>query len=69
MIGGLQFYALKKELVDKGKMTYKQYHDAVLQENQLPVEMIRALLINKPPAKDFSSNWRFYPLDRQASNP
>ena len=69
MIGGLQFYALKKELVDKGKMTYKQYHDAVLQENQLPVEMIRALLINKPPAKDFSSNWRFYPLDHQASNP
>jgi uncharacterized protein (DUF885 family) len=69
MIGGLQFYALKKELVDKGKLTYKQYHDAVLQENQLPVEMIRALLINKPPAKDFTSTWRFYPLDHQASNP
>jgi uncharacterized protein (DUF885 family) len=60
MIGGLQFYALKKELVDSGKMTLKQYHDAVLQENTMPVEMVRLLLINKSPEKDFLSNWRFY---------
>ncbi|KAA2243201.1 DUF885 domain-containing protein [Chitinophaga agrisoli] len=62
MIGGLQFYALKKELVESGKMTYKQYHDAVLHENNMPVEMVRAILTNQPLSKDFKTNWRFYPL-------
>jgi hypothetical protein len=60
MIGGLQFYAMKKELVDSGKMTYKQYHDAVMHENAMPVEMVRAIIINQPPKKDFTSSWKFY---------
>ena len=30
MIGGLQFYSLKKELVDAGKMPEKQFHDTIL---------------------------------------
>lgn len=60
MIGGLQFYALKKELVDTKKMTYKQYHDAILRENSMPVEMLRAILINQDLKKDFTTTWRFY---------
>lgn len=62
MIGGLQFEALKKELVDSGKMSFKQYHDAVLRENMMPIEMLRAILLNKPVPKDFASSWRFYQL-------
>lgn len=60
MIGGLEFMSLKRELVDTKKMTYKQYHDAVLQENRLPVEMLRAILTNQSLTKDFKTNWRFY---------
>ena len=60
MVGGLQFYALKKELVDSGKMTFKQYHDAVMRENAMPVEMVRAILLEQPPKKDFKTNWKFY---------
>ena len=60
MIGGLQFYALKKELVDTKKMTLKQYHDAVLHENNLPVEMLRAILTNQDIGRDYKPNWRFY---------
>jgi hypothetical protein len=60
MIGGLQFYAMKKELVDSGKMTYKQYHDAVMHENAMPVEMVRAIITNQPLKKDFRSTWKFY---------
>jgi hypothetical protein len=63
MMGGLQFYALKKELVDGGKMSYKQYHDAVMRENSMPVEMVRAIILNQPPRKDFKTNWKFYGLD------
>ena len=60
MTGALQFYALKKELVDSGKMTYKQYHDAVMRENSMPVEMVRVILTNQALTKDFKSSWKFY---------
>ncbi|HMR93793.1 MAG TPA: DUF885 family protein [Chitinophagaceae bacterium] len=60
MIGGLQFYALKKELVDTKKMTYKTYHDAILKENNIPIEMLRAILTNQPLKRDFTTQWRFY---------
>ncbi|MEH6681825.1 MAG: DUF885 family protein [Sediminicola sp.] len=60
MVGGMQFYALKKELVDSGKMTYKQYHDAVLKENSMPVEMVRALLTDQALKKNFETSWHFY---------
>jgi hypothetical protein len=62
MLGGLQFEALKKELVDSGKMTFKQYHDAVMHENNMPVEMVRAILTDQPLTKDFHTTWRFYAL-------
>lgn len=60
LTGGRQFYALKKELVDSGKMSFKQYHDAVMGLNAMPVEMIRAILTNQPLKEDFKTSWRFY---------
>jgi hypothetical protein len=60
MIGGLEFYALKKELVDTKKMTYKQYHDAILHENSLPIEMLRAILTNQNIDRDHKPSWKFY---------
>lgn len=62
MVGGLQFYELKNEFVNSGKMSYKEFHDAILRENNMPVEMLRALLFNDATAikKDFKSSWKFY---------
>ncbi|MHA4846158.1 DUF885 family protein [Flavitalea antarctica] len=60
MIGGLQFMALKKELVDTRKMTYKQFHDAILHENSLPIEMLRAILTDQPLTRSYKTSWRFY---------
>lgn len=60
MIGGLQLYSLKKELVDTKKMGIKPFNDAILRENSMPIEMLRALLIKLPLKKDFKTNWRFY---------
>jgi uncharacterized protein (DUF885 family) len=54
MIGGLQFRALHRELVEGGKMTERQFHDAILHENNVPVAMVRAILTGKSP-----ENWRF----------
>ena len=63
MIGGLQFMALKREIVDTRKMTYKQYHDAILNENNMPIEMLRAILTNQPLTRDHKTSWRFYDKD------
>jgi uncharacterized protein (DUF885 family) len=63
MMGALQFYALKNELVGPGKMTYKQFHDAVLKLNNIPVELVRATLINQPLTNDFVTQWRFYSVE------
>ncbi len=62
MLGALQFYALHKELVDSGKMTNKQFHDAILQEGSIPVELIRADIETQPLTRDFQASWRFYDL-------
>ncbi len=60
MLGGLQLRGLHKELVDSGKMTNRAFHDAVLRENTIPVELIRASLTKQKLTRDFVSSWKFY---------
>jgi uncharacterized protein (DUF885 family) len=60
MLGALQFRALHVELVDSKKMTNRAFHDAILRENQMPVEMVRAALTNQKLTKNFQTNWKFY---------
>lgn len=60
MMGGLQFYNLHRDLVGGKKMTDKQFHDAILKEGAIPVEMVRAILTKQKLSRDFKSNWRFY---------
>ncbi|MEO6731944.1 MAG: DUF885 family protein [Ferruginibacter sp.] len=62
MMGGLQFMALKNEMTGENKMSLKQFHDAVLQQNSMPVEMLRNILTNQPLNESYKSNWRFYKL-------
>ncbi len=59
-IGGLQFYNLHRDLVDSKKMTNRQFHDAILKEGRIPVEMVKAILTKQKLGKDFQTNWRFY---------
>ena len=60
MLGALQFKALHKELVESGKMTDRAFHDAILEQNSIPVELIRASLIKQPLIRDFKTSWRFW---------
>jgi len=60
LLGGLQLRGLRRELVDSGKMTNRQFHDAVLKTNRIPIEMVRASLTNQRLTRDFSSSWKFY---------
>jgi len=60
LIGGLQQYSLHHDLVDSGKMTNRQFNDALLRENRIPIEMIRAIMTKQKLTRDFKSNWKFY---------
>ncbi len=60
MLGGLQMRSLHKQLVGSGRMTDREFHDAVLMENSIPLEMIRASLMEVPLTRDTKPNWRFY---------
>ena len=40
-------------------MTPRAFHDAVLQENSIPIEMVRASLTKQPLTRDYKTNWRF----------
>ena len=60
LLGGLQFYSLKEEVVTSGKMSYKEFHKEVMRLNVMPVEMIRAILLDIPLEKDFVTRWEFY---------
>lgn len=59
LMGGLQFRALGRELVEGKKMTRKAYNDAILHEGQIPVELIRAALTNVPLKRGAAPAWRF----------
>ncbi|MDG3002331.1 DUF885 family protein [Paludisphaera mucosa] len=59
MLGGLQFRALSKELVDSGKMTHKAFHDRILTGGPMPVELVRARLTDAKLTRDFTPSWKF----------
>jgi hypothetical protein len=58
MLGALQFRALAREVAGGG-MPRRRFHDAVLAEHGMPVEMVRAAVSGRPPARDFRTAWRF----------
>ena len=60
MMGGLQFYQLHRDLVDSKKMTNREFHDRILKEGPISVELVRAILTNQKLTKDYKANWKFY---------
>ncbi|TVR65913.1 MAG: DUF885 family protein [Gemmatimonadales bacterium] len=61
LLGGLQLQALRRELVDTGHMTDRDFHDHILRAGRIPIEMVRASLTGEAPPRDFEPRWRFHP--------
>ena len=59
MIGALEIYALRKEMVDSGKMPEKTFHDLILTQNAMPIEILRAKVTGKTLSKDHRASWKF----------
>ncbi|KAG8355289.1 hypothetical protein FVEN_g6886 [Fusarium venenatum] len=63
MLGALQLWKLREMAVNSGKMTQKEYHDAILRTGGLPIEMVKALILEEELSKDFKADWKFYDFD------
>ena len=63
MMGGLQFYTLHRDLVGGKKMTDRQFHDAILKEGSIPVEMVRVILTKQRLRPDHQPSWKYYRFD------
>lgn len=59
MIGALEIYSLRDEVVNSGKMGEKEFHDLILTQNTMPIEILRAKVTGNPLKRDHKASWRF----------
>lgn len=60
LLGGLQLRELARELVGGGTMTLRQFHDRVIMENCMPIELLRLYLTGREIVADPRPAWRFH---------
>ena len=58
LIGGLQLRALHREAVESGRMTEEFFHELVLRQNSIPIDLIRARVLELP-VDGAPPSWRF----------
>lgn len=65
LIGGLQLKSLREDVVENGDLSPKEFHDAIWQGGEMPIEMVRARLTKHPLSPDYETQWRWTgdPLD------
>jgi uncharacterized protein (DUF885 family) len=59
MLGGLQIRSLHQQLVGSGEMTDKAFHDMILQGGRMPIEMVRARMMDVELTRDYEAGWKF----------
>ncbi|MDZ7773914.1 MAG: DUF885 family protein [Balneolaceae bacterium] len=64
LVGGLQFRALHHEFVVNGDMSEKEFHDFILRQNALPVDMVRRAAGTQTGSRLLPSDWAFSVLPR-----
>ena len=59
MLGAMQLRGLYRQLVPTGKMAEKTFHDEILRGDTMPIEMVRAHLLQEKLPRNFAPTWRF----------
>jgi uncharacterized protein (DUF885 family) len=59
MIGALEIYSMRDEMVNSGKMGEKEFHDLIMSQNAMPIEILRAKVTGNPLKKDHKASWKF----------
>jgi enterochelin esterase family protein len=60
LLGGLQIFSLRKELVDSGLMTEKAFHDEVMRQGSMPIAWLRLAMTKRPLTSATPGPWKFY---------
>ncbi|KAK5995435.1 hypothetical protein PT974_03841 [Cladobotryum mycophilum] len=60
MLGALQLFKLRKEALDAGQLTEKEFNDTFLQSNFMPIELFRDLVFDLELSPDYKPHWKFY---------
>ncbi len=61
MLGAMQLRGLYGQLVGagSGRMSEREFHDAILRGGPMPIELVRARLLQEKLPRDFRATWRF----------
>lgn len=61
MLGALELIRLRKEALEGGMFKNdRQFNDAVMKSNCMPIELMRALLLKLELKPDYKPKWKFY---------
>jgi uncharacterized protein (DUF885 family) len=60
LLGGLQIRGMRREIVDGGMRTEKEFHDEIMRQGSMPVAFLRLAVSTMPLTRDVSVDWRFY---------
>ncbi len=60
LVGGLQIRGMKREVVDSGMRTEKEFHDEIMRQGSMPVAFLRLAVSKMPLTRDMNVDWKFY---------
>lgn len=60
MLGALQIWQLRQEVLKNDIMKEKEFHDTFLRNGVMPIELVRAIFEKRTLAPDYKPNWKFY---------
>lgn len=60
LLGALQLRGLRKEVVDSGQLTEKQFHDEVMRQGSMPIGWLRLAMTKQKLTRNMPVGWKFY---------
>ena len=60
LVGGLQIRGMKREIVESGMRTEKDFHDEIMRQGSMPVAFLRLAVSKMPLTRDMVVDWKFY---------
>lgn len=60
LLGGLQIRGMRREIVDSGQRTEKDFHDEIMRQGSMPVAFLRLAVSKQQLTRDMVVDWKFY---------
>lgn len=60
LLGGLQIRGMRREIVDTGQRTEKDFHDEIMRQGSMPVAFLRLAVGKQKLTRDMNVDWTFY---------